>query len=158
MRFIPGKEKQKTGRSSPGFCLSDEVEHEGEHHEYAGDPLGEPGKPGVQSLGLVPGEEGVAVAAADGAGEPGALAALEQDDGDDHKAGEKLYYGNNCLDSATQNNQSFQIKNMAVIAGVLCYHKFGPFARLFSKNSAKKFNEAAKIAAEAPGEDIYHVF
>ena len=93
----PGRGKQKTGRRRlPVFVSLDEVQNEGENNEHRGGPLGQARQTGVQSLGLVLGQEGVA-AAADGAGETGVLAALQKNDADDGEAGQKLYNGNDRL-------------------------------------------------------------
>ena len=66
------------------------VEHDGQHDKNDGDPLGGLGQPRVQGLALVLHEERLPVAAADGAGQAGAFAALEEDDNDERQAGEKL--------------------------------------------------------------------
>ena len=77
--------------------LYEEVQDEGEQDEHRGDPLGEARKAGVQSFGLVLGKECVAAAAADGAGESGTLAALEQYDGHESHASDELDDGYDSL-------------------------------------------------------------
>ena len=71
-----------------------DVQQEGQHHEGDGDPLGHPGQLGIHVLGLILGQEGIGNAA-DGPGEAGALAGLEQHHGHNGQGGEKLYNGEN---------------------------------------------------------------
>lgn len=65
------------------------MQRKSQDDESETDPLGGLGELRIESLGLALGEEGVS-AAGDGAGEPGTLAGLEQDDDGYGEGGEKL--------------------------------------------------------------------
>ena len=93
LKVFSGQNAEKTaprfsgGRSA--FFSAEDEQHQGQDQEQGADPLGGPGQLGVHGLGLVLGQEGVGHAA-DGAGEAGALAGLEQHDQDDAQPAEEL--------------------------------------------------------------------
>ena len=71
---------------------SNQAQGQGDEDPEDGYPLGHLGQFGVQTLGLVLGQEGVGTAG-DGAGQAGALAGLEHHHGDNGQAAQDLNDG-----------------------------------------------------------------
>ena len=91
---VAGHEKRDTLRCPFRFGeLAQDQQNDGQDQESSANPLGAAGDLGIDALGLVLGQEGIGNAA-DGAGQTGALAGLEQNGQDDGQAANQLQNGN----------------------------------------------------------------
>ena len=84
-----------------------EAHDQSQNHESNGNPLGSLGQLGVHALGLVLGQESVGTAA-DGTGQAGTLAGLQDDNGNQSQRNDKVNDRNNNLSNGHDKIQSFR--------------------------------------------------